>query len=155
MTHYTRSSRTIPVSIAPKNIVSSTSEKIDPKKQLREAGYPFSHIGQELIDLHGKFEVVSKDVLLLKTAITDETTKLSNKVDESQKTVLDKVETLFNQKFFQIVGVIVGCIPLTFATITFMRSHGITGDVQGWLALIVGLGILLVVYVLGRRATHS
>lgn len=121
-----RSTRRIPASIPAKRLVSSTSEKLDPKKQLREAGYPFSHISQELTDLHGKFEVVSSDVLLLKGAITDETKKLSDKVDDSQKTVLEKVEALFNQKFLQVGGAIVGCISIMFAAVTFLRDHGIS-----------------------------
>ena len=57
-----RSTRKIPVNIPTKKIVNSTTEKLDPQKQLREAGYPFSHISQELTDLHGKFEIVSSDV---------------------------------------------------------------------------------------------
>jgi deoxycytidine triphosphate deaminase len=148
-----RSTRTIPVAISPKNIVSSTSEKLDPKKQLREAGYPFSHISQELTDLHGKFEVVSSDVLLLKTAITDETTKLSNKVDQSEKSVLEKVEFLFNKKFIEIAGAIVACISIMFAAITFLRDHGITGVALGWVALIAGFGLLFVIYLISKKTS--
>src|SRR6202042_2689370 len=47
-------------------LVSSSVELLDPNKQLREAGYPFDHIGRELTDLQGKWEVVSSDVVLLK-----------------------------------------------------------------------------------------
>src|ERR1700682_6179425 len=54
-----RSTRKIPASIQKKNLVASSSEKLDPARQLREAGYPFDHIRTELTDLHGKFEVVS------------------------------------------------------------------------------------------------
>ena len=69
-------------------------ERIDPSKQLREAGYPFDDISTELTSLHGKFEIVSTDVLLLKNTIADEAQKLSTKVDDSQKTVLDKSRKL-------------------------------------------------------------
>jgi hypothetical protein len=89
-----RSTRSIPVSIAKKQIVSSSTERLDPKKQLREAGYPFDHISRELTDLHGKFDVVSNDVMLLTDKIGKEAKSLSDKVDESQKTVLEKVESL-------------------------------------------------------------
>lgn len=61
-----RSERKLPADIPKAKIVSSSFDQLDPKKQLREAGYPFDHIGTELTTLHGKFEVVSKDVLLLK-----------------------------------------------------------------------------------------
>ena len=150
-----RSTRSIPASIAKKQIVSSSSERIDPKKQLREAGYPFDHIGRELTDLQGKWEVVSNDVILLKSAITDETTKLSDKVEESQKTVLEKVEALFNQKFLQVAGAIIGCISIMFGIVTFLRDRGINGAALGWVALVCGLGILLVIFLLGRKSPHG
>jgi len=150
-----RSTRTIPVNIAAKHLVSSTSERLDPRKQLREAGYPFSHISQELTDLHGKFEVVSSDVLLLRTAITDETLKLSNKVDESQKTVLEKVEVLFNRKFLQVAGGVVGCLSIMFGIINFLKAKGITGEALGWVAVVGGLGVFLVVFLLSRTTSHS
>jgi len=93
-----RSTRSIPADIPKSKIIASSTEKLDPAKQLREAGYPFTHISTELTDLHGKFEVVSKDVLLLKNAISEEAAKLSGKVEDSQRHVLQKVETLFDQK---------------------------------------------------------
>jgi len=61
-----RSARRIPADLPKSKLVSSSFEKLDPKKQLKEAGYPFDHIATELTDLHGKFEVVSTDVRLLK-----------------------------------------------------------------------------------------
>src|SRR5207245_8236742 len=54
-----RSSRRIPADLPKDRVVASSFDKLDPKKQLREAGYPFNHIGTELTQLHGKFEVVS------------------------------------------------------------------------------------------------
>jgi deoxycytidine triphosphate deaminase len=150
-----RSTRKIPVNISARRIVSSTSEKLDPKKQLREAGYPFSHISQELTDLHGKFEVVSSDVLLLKTAITDETTKLSAKVDDSQRNVLEKVESLFNQKFLQVSGAVVGCLTAMYGGATFLKDRGVTGSALGWVALLAGLGILFVIYLLSRKSQRT
>lgn len=119
-----RSTRKIPANIPKRQTVASSVERLDPNKQLREAGYPFNHIGRELTDLQGKWEVVSNDVLLLKAAITDETNKLSAKVDDSQKTVLERVESLFNRKFLQVAGAIVGCLSIMFGIVTFLRDHG-------------------------------
>lgn len=150
-----RSTRTIPVSIQPKRIISSTTEKIDPQRQLREAGPPFNYISQELTVLHGKFEVVSNDVRLLKTAITEETTTLSEKVDSSQRTVLEKVEALFNQKFLQAAAAIVACLSIMYGIITFLKDKGITGAALGWVALIAGFGVLLVIYLVSRQSPHS
>jgi hypothetical protein len=62
-------------------------EKLDPKKQLREAGYPFSHIGTELIHLDAKFEVVSKDYLLLKTDFEKRASELDDKIGKDTASV--------------------------------------------------------------------
>jgi deoxycytidine triphosphate deaminase len=150
-----RSTRSIPASISKKHIVSSSSERIDPKKQLREAGYPFDHIGRELADLQGKWEVVSNDVLLVKGAITEETKKLSDKVDESERSVLEKVESLFNQKFLQVSGAIVGCLTIVYGALSFLKDRGFSGSALAWIALIGGFGILFVIYLLSRKSPHS
>jgi hypothetical protein len=92
---------------------------------------------------------------LLKTAITDETSKLSAKVDDSQKTVLEKVEALFNQKFLQVSGAIVGCLTIMYGAVTFLKDQGITGTALGWVALLGGLGILVVIFLLSRKSPHS
>ncbi len=146
-----RSTRKIPANIPKRQIVASSVERLDPNKQLREAGYPFDHIGRELTDLQGKWEVVSNDVLLLKGAITEETRKLSDKVDSAQNTVLEKVENLFNVKFLQAAGAIVGCLSIMFGIITFLKDHGVTGTALGWVAIIGGIGIFVLVYLLGRK----
>jgi deoxycytidine triphosphate deaminase len=146
-----RSTRKIPANIPKRQLIGSSVERLDPSKQLREAGYPFDHIGRELTDLQGKWEVVSKDVLLLKNAIADETKKLSDKVDDSQKTVLEKVENLFNRKFLQSVGSIVGCLSIMFGIVTFLKNQGVTGTALGWVAVTGGLGIFLLIYLLSRK----
>jgi hypothetical protein len=123
----------------------------DPARQLREAGYPFDHISTELTTLHGKFEVVSKDVMLLKETIANEANRLSGKVDESQRTVLEKVEMLFDRKFMSIAGAIIGCLAIMYGAVTFLQTRGVTGAALGATALIGGFGILAVVYLLARR----
>lgn len=113
-----RSARRLPADIPRSKIVSSSFDQLDPKKQLREAGYPFDHIGTERTTLHGKFEVVSKDVMLLKDHFERRTNELSGKIEAETKTltdkleaarqsVLEKVETLFDRKFLRIVGMII------------------------------------------------
>jgi deoxycytidine triphosphate deaminase len=146
-----RSARKIPASVPKRQLIGSSVERLDPSKQLREAGYPFDHIGRELTDLQGKWEVVSNDVLLLKGAITEETRKLSEKVDDSQRTVLEKVEHLFERKFYQSIAAIIACLSIMFGIITFLRDHGVNGTALGWVAVIGGLGIFLLIYVLSRK----
>jgi deoxycytidine triphosphate deaminase len=147
-----RSTRKIPASIPKRNTVGSSLGRLDPAKQLREAGYPFDHISTELTELHGKFEVVSNDVLLLKTTIADEAKKLSEKVDESQKTAFEKVEHLFDRKLIGIAGAIVGCIALMFSAVTFLQGKGVTGMALPWIGLIGALSIFVVVFLLARRS---
>src|SRR5712691_12123867 len=125
-----RSTRRIPADIPKQRIIASSFEKLDPKKQLREAGYPFDHIGTELTALDGKFEAVSKDVLLLKEhfearsneltrKIEAETTTLSTKLEDTRKSLLEKVEALFDQKFLKVMGVIIGAAPVMYAGLVF------------------------------------
>jgi len=145
-----RSTRKIPAHISKRHIVGSSVERLDPNKQLREAGYPFDHIGRELADLHGKWQVVSNDVVLLKAAIFDETKKLSDKVDSAQKTVLEKVEDMFTRKFLQAFGAIIGCFSIMFGVLTFLKDHGITGTALGLVSVFGGLGVFLLVFVLTK-----
>jgi len=146
-----RSTRKIPVGIPKKNYISSSIEKLDPAKQLREAGYPFDHISTELTTLHGKFEVVSSDVAVLKDTISTEADKLSRKVDDTQKTALKEVENLFDRKFLSIAGAIIGSLAIMFGAVAFLQGHGINGMALGWVWLIGGLAVFLVVYLLARR----
>src|SRR5262249_53331122 len=105
-----RSRRRLPADIPQNKIVSSGFKDLDPKKSLREAGYPFDHIATELVTLHGKFEIVSKDVALLKNDFEARTIELSKKIEQetailgknledSRKSLLEKVEDLFDRKF--------------------------------------------------------
>jgi len=132
----TRSTRKIPVSIPKSKYVESSIERLDPTKQLQEAGYPFSHIGTELTNLHGKFEVVSKDVLLLKETIATETKTLSDKIDESRKTAIDKVEHLFDEKFLGAVGRIVAIGCGLYGAGVFLQAQGLSSKTLGGLAVV-------------------
>ena len=82
-----RSNRRIPADIPKSKIVSSSFDRLDPKKQLKEAGYPFDHIGTELISLHGKFETVSADVRVMKDEFAQKTSELSGKIIEAAQVI--------------------------------------------------------------------
>lgn len=158
-----RSTRSIPVDIPKGKLVSSRFDLLDPKKQLREAGYPFDHIGMELTNLHGKFEVVSSDVRMMRdefqrrTAelsdkIQTETSTLSGKLEEERKNVLEKVESLFDRKFLRVVGIIVGAIPIMYAGVTFLQGTGLGGSTVSFIAMVGGIVIVLLSYSLTRDA---
>jgi deoxycytidine triphosphate deaminase len=157
-----RSTRRIPADIPKNKLVSSSFAQLDPKKQLREAGYPFDHIGTELITLHGKFEVVSTDVRLMREEfqrrtgelsdkIHSETNSLSIKLEEMRKNLLDTVEHLFDRKFLRIVGIIIGAIPIMYGGVSFLHGAGLGGNVVSFIAVVVGVVVVLVSYGLTRR----
>jgi deoxycytidine triphosphate deaminase len=156
-----RSSRKIPTDIPKSKLVKSSFGQIDPRRQLREAGYPFDHISTELANLHGKFELVSTDVRYMKEEfqkrtnelsekIAHETSALTAKVDEAKQSVLEKVEHLFNDKFSRIVGILLGSFPLMYAGLSFARGH-LSTDAIGFIALLLGTVILTMTVVLARR----
>ena len=158
-----RSTRRIPADIPKSKIVASSFGQLDPKKQLREAGYPFGHIATELATLDGKIEVVSTDVRLMKDEfqrqvtelarkIGDETSTLSKKIEESRTSLLEKVESLFDRKFSRVAGIGVGAIPVMYGGVVFFQGTGFKGNTVAFIAIVAGLAIILLTYVLGRRS---
>lgn len=156
------SRRRIPVTIPKKSVVSSSFGKLDPKKQLKEAGYPFDHIGTELTALQGKFELVSSDVQLLKdefqkqtsnlsAKIEGETKSISTRLDDFRDTFFDRVEALFQRKFFWIVGILVATFTFVMAACDYLREK----NINTLTILMIGLGasviILLITYAVVRR----
>jgi len=156
-----RSARRIPADIPKSKLVSSSFDKLDPKKQLREAGYPFDHIGTEITTLHGKFEVVSTDVRLMRdefqrrtnelsTKIQTETSTLAGKIEEERRNVLEKVEALFDRKFVRVVGIIVGAIPIMYGGVTYLQGTGLNGDAISFIGMAGGIIVVLLSYALTR-----
>jgi deoxycytidine triphosphate deaminase len=128
------SARMIPVNIPDHQVVRRTERKLDPIKQLTQAGYPFNHIGTELIELQGKFEVVSKDVALVRTGFEDlkkvlgdqiekETGTLSKsiadlgeKIDgKISKTFSEQFGLYFDQRMQRVIGIVATLMTFAFA----------------------------------------
>ncbi len=157
-----RSTRHIPADIPKAKIVSSSFDRLDPKKQLKEAGYPFDHIGTELTTLHGKFEVVSTDVRMMKDEfnrrttelsekISSETTILTSKLEDNKEHVLERVESLFDRKFSVVAGVVIGAIPLVYGGVCYLQGTGLGGNTVAFIAMVAGAAIMLGTYLLARR----
>lgn len=113
-----RSRREIPVDIPKRNLVGSSIEKLDPKKRLQEAGYPFNHIGTELTELHGKWEIVSADVRMLKgeferldktltKKIEQETGSLLSRINEVSANLLKELKILMAERQMKMFGFLV------------------------------------------------
>ncbi len=160
----TRSARMLPADIPEKLLVQRTERKIDPTRQLQEAGYPFSHIGTELINLQGKFEVVSTDVRLLKDEFQKLDTSLSNKIEKETTTLSGKVNglgdslakkleelfdkkfgTLFESKMGRIYGMFAALIVYGFGLYQFLLKST-PSSALGY--IFVGIGTLVLVFTL-------
>ena len=155
------SERRIPAQISKKSIIGSSFDKLDPKEQLREAGHPFNHIGTELTQLQGKWEIVSADVRLLKdqfekqtnalsTKIGEETNAISKRLDDFRDTFLHRVEALLQRKFFWIVGVLVAAFTSVMAACNYLRAKNVDTLVILVIGVGAGLVILLITYAVGR-----
>ena len=68
-----------------------------------------------------------------------------------REAALAKVENLFDRKFLGIAGAILGCLSIMFGAVTFLKDHRVSGTALGWVALLGGLAILIVVYLLARK----
>lgn len=164
-----RSARMIPADIPEKLIVRRAERKIDPTKQLLEAGYPFSHIGTELINLHGKFEIVSKDVLLLKEEFGKARTSLEGKIETETKTLsaklgelseslgrkmkelfTDQFEAFFDRRMLRVYGTLVTIISFGLAVYNFVLKST-PPAYQAWIFLSIGALALLFTLLLTRR----
>ncbi|MGH7476971.1 MAG: dCTP deaminase domain-containing protein [Longimicrobiales bacterium] len=156
-----RSKRRIPADIPAGRLIASSFDRLDPKKQLREAGYPFDHIGTELTNLHGKFELVSADVRLMKdefesrisflsTKIDGETRTLSDKVEQAKQHVLEKVEHLFDRKFVRIVGVIIAPLPIMYGGVSFLQGTDLARESIGFIAIVAGIAVLALTLVISN-----
>jgi len=157
-----RSSRKIPADIPKIKLITSSFDKLDPKKQLREAGYPFDHIGTELTTLNGKFEVVSTEVRMMKDEFQQRTSELSNKIgtetntladkiEDTRLNVLEKVETLFDKKFFGMIGIIIGALPILYGGISFLQGTTLGGNTIAFITMILGIVIILVTFLLTKK----
>lgn len=157
-----RSARTIPANIPKTQIVASTFDNLDPKKQLREAGYPFDHIGTELTNLHGKFEVVSTDVRMMRDGfntttdtlsdtIATETKRLSEKLEDTRTSLLDTVESLFERKFMRIAGGIVGALTMMYGGVTYLQGTTLGKPAITLIVVISGFVVILISYYLTKR----
>ncbi len=134
------SQRKIPADIPKEDIISSSFTKLDPKEQLREAGPPFSFIGNELVELHGKWEVVSHDV---KT--------LTDKLDETKSSLLDKVDSVFEKKITTAVATVVGAIAVLYGLLTFLQSASVPANAIATLAILSGIGIPVYLWYMRKK----
>jgi deoxycytidine triphosphate deaminase len=138
------SGRKVPVDIPKDRLVRSAFDKLDPKKRLRDAGYPFNAIGSDLVQLHEKFEIVSGEVKALTEKIDSETKSIMGKLDETKTWAAEHFEHLFTKKFVAIVAAIAGLIPMLYAILVFLQGKGVQQSSLAVIALFVGVALWIV-----------
>jgi deoxycytidine triphosphate deaminase len=149
-----KSRRKVFADIPKDRIISSDVEKIDPKKQLSEAGYPFNYISTELIQLDGKFEMVSSNVSSLSKKIEDETASVVNKIEESKKWTVEHIDSIFIKKFFGVTGQLFGGLLMFYAVYQLLvKKFAPTGDVLFTGLLIAGFVIIAITWFVTRSSS--
>ena len=88
------SARMIQADIPERLLVQKTARKVDPIKQLTQAGHPFNYIGTELIELQGKFEIVSKDVAVIKEGFNTLQESITKKIESETKEISSTISGL-------------------------------------------------------------
>lgn len=150
------SARMIPVQIADHKLVRRTEKKIDPKKQLQEAGPPFNYIGTELRILQGNFEVVSKDVALVKEGFDELQRNIEKKIDTETSAISttlaglpDKIDTkiratfseqfglYFDQRMQSVYGTVGAIVAFALALYKLVIASTST-TFQGYVLLAIG-----------------
>ena len=149
------SSRRIPAQIPENKKIKSGLDKFDPAQQLKEAGYPFNYISTELVKLHGNLETVSKDFGILKREIDHlsdkidtETKTLTEKIQEGQQHIMEKVEHLFRKKFNTTAGVIIGALTAIAGVINFFEDSKFDHNVLAIGAIGGGIVIIIVTFII-------
>jgi hypothetical protein len=145
------SSRNIPARIPKNKLVKSSIEKIDPKKQLKEAGYPFNYIGTELTELQGKFELVSKDMLLIKEEFSKTTDLLSKRIEDTKDSLILNVQALFKDNFLKIAGIILGAVPIFLGLFKLIQKTELNNNVQSICLILFGIIVVVVAFIITRN----
>jgi len=133
-------------------LIRSSFDKLDPKKRLRESGYPFNAIGSDLVKLHEKFEIVSGEVKALTEKIESETTSIVKKIDDTKEWVAEHFEHLFTKKFMAIVTALVAIVSILYAALGYLQGWGLDRPSLATIALAVGVAALATMGILLRRA---
>jgi len=149
------STRRIPADIPENKLISSSFGKIDPKKELREAGYPFNHIGRELVELHGKFETVSSDVRFLSTKIEQETQVISKRLNGLPGAILEKVEVLFQKKFLWAAAALVAAISVMLPIWNFLQAKNLSASLLVSIGIATSIVVLAITYIITQRSKRG
>ena len=147
--------RQLPVTIPDSKIVSSSFDKIDVKKQLKEAGHPFNYIGSEIDKLQGQFEILEKRVDDLSSKIGEETQTLTTKIKESESSLRSHVELVFTKKTYQAAGMITGAIAVLYSIVKFLCDREVEDSIIAGCALAIGIIIILLTLIITKDSSKG
>ena len=151
------SARMIEADVSDRLLVRRSAQKIDPLKQLTQAGYPFNHIGTELVALQGRFEIVSHDVALVKNGFDNLREVLEKKIDKettalstSISGLADQIDTrmrstfgqqfglYFDQRMQRVYGTVATIVTLAFGLYKLVIQSA-PSRIQGWALIAIGM----------------
>jgi hypothetical protein len=92
------------------------------------------------VDLHGKWELVSHDVKVL-----------TEKMDDTKSSLLDKVDSVFEKKITTAVATVVGAIAVLYGLLLFLQSASVPSMAIAVLAIVLGIGAPTGIWFVRRR----
>lgn len=142
------SARSLPVDIDDDLIVSSSIYKLDPKKRLQEAGYPFNYIGSELIKLDEKIQTISEKIDSLSQDIDEKFLQYEAKLNASfQNMIKDKLLWLIGS-LCSIALIATGLIKWLFEKFDNAALHLV-------ILTAIAFAILFTVYIITQRSSRA
>ena len=73
-------------------------------------------------------------------------------MEEERQNVLQRVESLFDRKFFRVFGLIIGAFPIMYGGVTYLQGTGLKGNTISFITMVGGVIVVLVTYALTRRS---
>jgi len=127
------SQRLIPATISKEEMIDSSFHKLDPRKQLQEAGHPFNYIGTELTRMDDRLVVVSNDMAAL-----------GKKIESLKTDFSEKIDSVFQSKFYLAIGTFTAVIATVWGIITTIEEKTkIDHTLIQMAAIFLGLSFLI------------
>ena len=108
-------------------------------------------IGSELVNLQGKFEIVSENCIKLSRKIETETSSIVSKIEELKKGTVEQVDHIFSRKFGMVIGSLLGGLSILFGSLKFVAGYFPGPNFLMIAAVSFGVAILLVTYIVAIK----
>ena len=142
------SARSLPVDIDDDLIVSSSIYKLDPKKRLQEAGYPFNYIGSELIKLDEKIQTISEKMDSLTRDIDEKFLQHEAKLNAS-------FENMIKDKLLWLIGSLCSIALIATGLIKWLFEKFDNAALHLVILTSIAFAILFTVYIITQRSSRA